>query len=55
MDIRWSFSPNSAWDGRQTCRPARTELELAGRHTCRPTHAKLGLKDYWWKFWWVLH
>jgi hypothetical protein len=32
--------------GRKTCRPARTELELAGRQTCLPTHAKLGLKDW---------
>jgi hypothetical protein len=41
-----SFSPNSARDGRQTCRPARTELVLAGRQVCRPSCAKLGLKDW---------
>jgi hypothetical protein len=41
-----SFSPISARDGRQTCRPARTELVLAGRQVCRPSHAKLGLKDW---------
>jgi hypothetical protein len=44
--IAQSFSPNSAKDGQQTCRPARTELVLAGRQVCRPSRAKLGLKDW---------
>jgi hypothetical protein len=55
-----SFSPFSAGDGRQVCRPSwiwatslcyillnkLVALVGSGRQTCRPSHDKKGLKDW---------